>query len=122
MRNKNKFNSFLQLFTGISIIILLNVIGSFVFERFDLTAEKRYSLSPSTKKLLKELDDVIYFKVYLEGEFPAGFKRLRSETREMLDEFRAYAGDNIQYTFINPSQEEDVRKNSEVYELSLIHI
>ncbi|MFN4812766.1 MAG: gliding motility-associated ABC transporter substrate-binding protein GldG [Bacteroidota bacterium] len=116
MRNKNKFNSFLQLFTGISIVILLNVIGSFVFERFDLTAEKRYSLSPSTKKLLKELDDVIYFKVYLEGEFPAGFKRLRSETREMLDEFRAYAGDNIQYTFINPSQEEDVRKNSEVYE------
>ena len=59
MRNKNKFNSFLQLFTGISIVILLNVIGSFVFERFDLTAEKRYSLSPSTKKLLKELDDVM---------------------------------------------------------------
>jgi ABC-2 type transport system permease protein len=116
MKNKNKFNSFLQLFTGITIVILLNIIGNYVFYRFDLTAEKRYSLSPATKKLLKELDDVVYFQVYLEGEFPAGFKRLRSETKEMLDEFRAYAGDNIQYTFINPSQNEDIRKNSEVYE------
>ena len=116
MKNKNKFNSFLQLFSAIIIVVLINVIGSYVFHRFDLTAEKRYSLSAATKKLLKELDDVVYFKVYLEGEFPAGFKRLRSETKEMLDEFRAYAGDNIQYTFINPSQNEDVNKNTEVYE------
>jgi ABC-2 type transport system permease protein len=116
MKNKNKFNSFLQLFSAIVIVILINVIGNYVFHRFDLTAEKRYSLSAATKKLLKELDDVVYFKVYLEGEFPAGFKRLRSETKEMLDEFRAYAGDNIQYTFINPSQNEDVNKNTEVYE------
>lgn len=116
MKNKNKFNSFLQLFTGVAIVVLLNIIGNYVFHRFDLTAEKRYSLSDATKKLLKDLDDVVYFKVYLEGEFPAGFKRLRSETKEMLDEFRAYAGDNIQYTFVNPSQNEDIRKNSEVYE------
>ena len=116
MKNKNKFNSYLQLFTGVAIVILLNIIGNFIFHRFDLTAEKRYSLSNATKKLLTDLDDVVYFKVYLEGEFPAGFKRLRSETKEMLDEFRAYAGDNIQYTFINPSQNEDIRKNTEVYE------
>ena len=116
MKNKNKFNSFLQLFSAIIIVVLINVIGNYVFHRFDLTAEKRYSLSAATKKLLKELDDVVYFKVYLEGEFPAGFKRLRSETKEMLDEFRAYAGENIQYTFINPSQNEDVNKNTEVYE------
>jgi ABC-2 type transport system permease protein len=116
IKTQNKFNSFLQLFSAIVIVILINVIGNYVFHRFDLTAEKRYSLSAATKKLLKELDDVVYFKVYLEGEFPAGFKRLRSETKEMLDEFRAYAGDNIQYTFINPSQNEDVNKNTEVYE------
>lgn len=116
MKSKNKINSFVQLFTGIAIVVLLNIIGNYVFHRFDLTAEKRYTLSPATKKLLKELDDVVYFKIYLEGNFPSGFKKLRNETKEMLDEFRAYAGDNIQYTFINPSQYDDVRKNSEVYE------
>ena len=66
--------------------------------------------------MLKELDDVVYFKVYLEGSFPTGFKRLRNETKEMLDEFRAYAGDNIQYTFINPSEEGEGAKSRDVYE------
>jgi ABC-type uncharacterized transport system involved in gliding motility auxiliary subunit len=51
----------------VAIVILLNIIGNFIFHRFDLTAEKRYSLSNATKKLLTDLDDVVYFKVYLEG-------------------------------------------------------
>ncbi|HOI87528.1 MAG TPA: hypothetical protein PLV51_06675, partial [Lentimicrobium sp.] len=51
-------NNILQLTLGLIIIILLNVIGSFIFTRFDLTTEKRYSLSPSTKKLLRETDDI----------------------------------------------------------------
>jgi len=92
-----------QLGLSLAIIILLNIIGSFVFTRFDLTTEKRYSLSPATKELLKELDDIVYFKVYLDGDFPAGFKRLSRGTREMLDEFRAY-NKKIQYEFINPSK------------------
>jgi len=84
------------------IIALVNVIAYYLFTRLDLTSEKRYSLSPATKTMLRELDDIVYFKIYLDGEFPAGFKRLRNETREMLDEFRAYT-DNIQYEFIDPN-------------------
>lgn len=107
-------NNIIQLALGLIIIILLNVIGSYLFTRFDLTTEKRYSLSPSTKKLLRETDDIIYFRVYLEGDFPAGFKLLSKSTREMLDEFRAYS-DNIQYEFINPSAEESAKARGEVY-------
>ncbi|HOW30188.1 MAG TPA: gliding motility-associated ABC transporter substrate-binding protein GldG [Bacteroidales bacterium] len=95
-------NSITQLLLGLAIVILVNIIGSYLFYRLDLTGEKRYSLSPATKKMLKNLDDVVYFKIYLEGDFPAGFKRLRNETREMLDEFSAYS-DNVQFEFINPS-------------------
>lgn len=108
--------SLLQLLLALVILVLLNNLGSYVFYRFDLTSEKRYSLSPATKELVKSLDDVVLVKVYLEGEFPAGFKRLRSETKEMLDEFRAYAGDNLQYEFINPSESSDEKKRNEVYQ------
>jgi ABC-2 type transport system permease protein len=108
--------SLLQLLLALVILVLLNNLGSYVFYRFDLTSEKRYSLSPATKELVKSLDDVVLVKVYLEGEFPAGFKRLRSETKEMLDEFRAYAGDNLQYEFINPSESNDEKKRNEVYQ------
>lgn len=108
--------SLLQLLLALVILVLLNNLGGYVFYRFDLTSEKRYSLSPATKELVKSLDDVVLVKVYLEGEFPAGFKRLRSETKEMLDEFRAYAGDNLQYEFINPSESSDEKKRNEVYQ------
>ncbi|MCK6649755.1 MAG: Gldg family protein, partial [Bacteroidia bacterium] len=98
--NKNKKRDLTALALAVVIILLLNFVGSFVFHRFDLTAEKRYTLSDATKNLLSEVNDVVYVKVYLDGDFPAGFKRLRDETREMLDEFRAYSNDNIEYEFI----------------------
>lgn len=100
---------------AIIIVILLNITGSFIFHRFDLTSEKRYTLSDATKKLLATIDETVYVKVYLEGEFPAGFKRLRNETKEMLDEFRTYSNNNIEYEFINPSENPDKKQQNEVY-------
>ncbi len=113
--NKNKKRDLTALALAVVIIVLLNFVGSFVFHRFDLTAEKRYTLSDATKKLLLEINDVVYVKVYLDGDFPAGFKRLRDETREMLDEFRAYSNDNIEYEFINPSVSDNKKQQNEVY-------
>jgi ABC-2 type transport system permease protein len=95
---------------------LLNIISAFIFTRFDLTAEKRYSLSPATKDLLKKTDDIIFFKVYLEGDLPPGFRRLSNETREMLDEFRAYSK-NIEFEFVNPSENPDAKERNDEYKL-----
>jgi len=91
---------------GLSLVILflLNYVGSFVFHRFDLTSEKRYTLSPQSKKIAEGMQGTAFFKIYLEGsKLPAGLVRLRDETKEMLDEFRAYSGGKIQYEFIDPS-------------------
>ena len=84
------------------IFILFNFVGSFLFKRFDLTSEKRYTLSESTKKLIKSLDDVLYLKVYLQGDFNPSFTRLKNETKELLDEYVSYSDGNIAYEFINP--------------------
>jgi ABC-2 type transport system permease protein len=97
-------------------IIVINIISSFVFTRFDLTSEKRYTLSEATKQLLNNLDDYVHFRVYLDGDFPAGFKRLQRETKEMLDEFRAY-NRYITYEFINPSLSDDRQEREETYQL-----
>jgi len=98
----------------IVIIVIINVIGNFVFKRFDLTAEKRYTISDTTKEILRDLDDYVYFKVYLEGDFPAGFKKLRRETKEMLDEFRAYSK-FIDYEFINPNTATDEKERADMF-------
>lgn len=117
MENKRKNlkkNQIVSFLITLVIVVVLNVIGSFVFTRFDLTSEKRYTLSPTTKDILNDLDDYVYFKVYLEGDFPAGFKKLRRETKEMLDEFRAYSK-YIDYEFINPSESGDAAERNDIY-------
>lgn len=103
---KNRKNilrsNWIEMGAALFIIIFVNVIGHYLFFRLDMTAEKRYTLSKPTKKMLQGLDDTVLFRVYLEGEFPADFKRLQNETKEMLNEFRAY-NKNIQYEFVNPN-------------------
>ena len=117
MENKRKSlkkNQIVAFLVTVVIVVLVNVIGSYVFTRFDLTSEKRYTLSPTTKEILNDLNDYVYFKVYLEGDFPAGFKKLRREAKEMLDEFRAYSK-FIDYEFINPSESADAAERNETY-------
>ncbi len=119
MENKRKDikkRQLISFFLTIAIIVIVNVIGSFVFRRFDLTAEKRYTLSDTSKEILRGLDDYVYFKVYLEGDFPAGFKKLRRETKEMLDEFRAYSK-FVDYEFINPNTATDEKERGDMYRM-----
>ena len=111
-----KRNEIITLIVTMMIIVLVNIIGSFVYTRLDLTSEKRYTLSDTSKDILKNLDDYVYFRVYLEGDFPAGFKKLRKETKEMLDEFRAYSK-FIDYEFINPSESNDQVERQETYKI-----
>jgi ABC-2 type transport system permease protein len=109
----NKRKDIMNFIMTAVIIVLANFVFSFYFQRFDLTSEKRYTLSSSTRELLKKLDDVVYFKVYLDGDLNPDFTRLRNETKEILDEFRAYSNNQIEYEFINPAEnlnKEDVEK------------
>ncbi len=84
------------------LVVVVNVAGAARFARIDLTTEGRYTLTSSTRKMLQELDDFVYFRVYLEGNLPMEFRQLRNETREMLDEFRAWS-DYVRFEFINPA-------------------
>ena len=101
--DSKRFGDVLQLLIGVTLILLVNILASKNFYRFDLTEEQRFSIKPATKELLKELDDVVYIEVFLEGALNSGFKRLRNSTRETLEAFRIYSGNNIQYTFNDPS-------------------
>ncbi|MBI4945797.1 MAG: gliding motility-associated ABC transporter substrate-binding protein GldG [Bacteroidetes bacterium] len=109
-----KRRDIIQLFLSIAIILLVNFIASFFFSRIDLTSEKRYTLSPATKEMLGKLDDIVFFKVYLDGDMPAGFDRLKTSTKEILDEFRVYSHGNIEYQFINPLESADKKKQNDI--------
>ena len=104
-----------QILFVLAAVLLINWLGSLYFQRWDWSSEKRYTLSDESKELLKKVDGEIYFKVFLEGEFPAGFMRLKQKTKEMLNEFRAY-NKNIQFRFIDPNSSKDAEQRNELYQ------
>lgn len=108
--------SLVQLALLLGILVVLNVIASYLYTRIDLTKEKRYSLAPGTKELLKSLPDVVYVRVYLDGEFPPGFQKLRGSVNDLLAEMRLVAGGNLEYEFIDPADQPDDRSRNELYE------
>lgn len=88
----------------ILLIVVVNIIGSWVFYRWDLTEENRYSLSDATKQLMEGLDDELYIEVYLDGEdLPGGFERLKKATQETLEELEYTANTPIEFAFIDPT-------------------
>lgn len=111
-----KRSHLIELFAGIFVIIFLNIIGNYIYTRFDLTSEKRYTLSKATKRLLKDIDETVLVRVYLEGnELPPDFVRLQNETKEMLNQFRAY-NKYVEYEFVNPTDFDDPKEQQVFYQ------
>ncbi len=97
-----RIQSILEFTTLLVIIIVVNILGNFYYLRIDLTEEKRYTLSETSKKLSKELKEKCYFRLYLDGDMSARFKNLRNEIRDVAYEFRELSGRKIEIEVIDP--------------------
>jgi ABC-2 type transport system permease protein len=93
--------SYLLFLTG---LVLLSLLAGLFSIRIDLTGDKRYTISEPGKQILENLDDVVFIRIYLDGEMPVYIKKFRSSVREKLDELKRYSRKNIQYEFRNPSE------------------
>ncbi len=105
----------LRLLGIVALIATANWLGSSWFARLDLTADKRFTLAPVSKKVLEKLDSPLTITVYLKGDFPAGFQRLASETKEMLEELQAY-NKKVFFRFVNPSKADSPKKRLAFYQ------
>lgn len=110
-----KTGHLLYFLIGIVSIIIVNQLSGFYYFRVDLTEEKRYTISDATVKMLEDLEDEVFVEVYLDGELPAGFRRLRKNIRETLEEFKIHADDKINYKFIDPSAAASEKARNEFY-------
>ncbi len=97
-----KTQSLLELAVALAAVVVLNALASFYYKRFDLTAEKRYTLSETSRKLASGVKEKMYFKLYLDGDMSSKFKQLRNEIRDMAFEFREASGNKIEIEVIDP--------------------
>ena len=84
-------------------VSLVGLSNSF-HNRFDLTSDQKYTLSPASESILATLDENAVIKVYLEGDFPPKFKRLQTETKQFLEELKMI-NDKIKVLFIDPKEQ-----------------
>ena len=89
-RKALKRRHLIQLGITLVLVVVVGLLAEIKFFRIDLTSEKKYTLSQPSRRLLRELEDVVLVKIYLDGELPAEFVNFRKSIRELMDEFRAY--------------------------------
>lgn len=118
--SSKRFGDILILLIGLVLLVWINLLSSAYFFRLDLTEEKRYSIKEPTKELLRQLDDMVYIEVYLEGELNAPFQRFQNAIRETLEEFQIYSDHKIQYEFIDPAQAKSAKAQNE-FMMSLVN-
>ena len=106
----------IRLLVLLAVLAGINWLASLLFFRIDLTEDKRYTVSDATKELLANLDKNVNVNVYLSGDFPAGFERLESATREMLEEFKTYSNGHLSYQFSDPSQATSEEQRNKQYQ------
>jgi len=104
--NRIKKNNLNTVLITVIILVVLNGIGSQFFHRFDVTKDHRYTLSPISLKIIQDIKEPLIIDVFLKGEFPGEFKKLQTETQQLLEEFKAY-NSNIVFQFVNPLENEE---------------
>ncbi|HTN44971.1 MAG TPA: gliding motility-associated ABC transporter substrate-binding protein GldG [Flavipsychrobacter sp.] len=101
-RSKQQKQAVIRIVMLALILIFVNILASRFHTSLDLTREKRFTLSNATKRMLRDTKNPVVVDVYLKGELPSGFQKLREATREKLQSFKAIAGANFSYTFSDP--------------------
>ncbi|MBN1983551.1 MAG: GldG family protein [Chitinivibrionales bacterium] len=105
--------SILYVFVILGLIAVGNYLLYKKFVRIDLTENKIYSISPASKNLMKKLDDIININVYFSKNLPPHLKKVESDVKDLLTEFKAYSGKNLQISWQDPSESEEVKKKVE---------
>lgn len=110
LMKKNK-SHIISLLVLLIVLIVINVLGNQFYKRFDLTQDHRYTLSKAALQTLDSIDSPLIIDVFLEGEFPSEFRRLKNETQQLLEEFELY-NDYVKINFINPIEDDASRDNA----------
>lgn len=92
-------------------VTVINLLASFVYTRFDLTEDKRYTLSEPAVTVAKKFESPVIIDVLLDGNIPAEFSKLKSETVQLLESFGS-KNSNIKYNLVDPLADEELAEQT----------
>ena len=98
-------NTFSRVGGALLLLLVINYIAQQWHSRIDLTQDKRYTLSETTRKTLSQIQQPLVIDVLLKGNIPTEFKKLQTEAIQLLEEYTA-ANDHLIVNFVNPLEDE----------------
>ncbi|MDR1056165.1 MAG: gliding motility-associated ABC transporter substrate-binding protein GldG [Prevotellaceae bacterium] len=107
-----------SLLVALAAILLLNFFARYYYFRIDLTSDERYTVAEVSKKIIKNLDDIVFIRIYLDGEMPVTMKKFQQSVREKLEELSNYSDSNLQFEFRNPAEGSEAERDAVYSELS----
>ena len=107
-QNKKTFITYLCIVGA--ILIILNIVSRNIFFRWDLTDNKMYSLSDSSKSVVGKIDDRLTMKVYFSDNLPGEYGNNRRYLQDILEEYAAYSNGNIHFEFYRPEDDEKMKE------------
>ena len=108
--------NWLAILNFILVIVAINIAAQTFYTRFDFTKEKRYTLNEKTKEILQKTTNEITITVFLDGEIPAAFRRLSNATKDLLNDYKAYANANIKIVFAEPLKDAPASEQNSIIE------
>lgn len=106
MSTQNKKSFFIYIGIVAAILIIVNIVSRNMFFRWDLTENKMYSLSESSKSVVGKIDDRLTMKVYFSDNLPGEYGNNRRYLQDILEEYAAYSGGNIHFEFYHTDDDE----------------
>jgi ABC-2 type transport system permease protein len=109
-RIKSSTMSLTSVFLVLGILFFINLLSYRIFYRVDLTERKEYTISETTRNLLRELDDIINVTAYFSRDLPAYHSSIRTQVQDILSEFEAYSNHNLQIQYVDPGGDDELKE------------
>ncbi|OGK02922.1 MAG: hypothetical protein A2519_06225 [Candidatus Raymondbacteria bacterium RIFOXYD12_FULL_49_13] len=109
--SRTNFILFIAVIVG--FVVVLNYLAAKFFARADLTENKVYTISDASKRIMKNLDDLVTIKVFIsEKSLPSLAVNISQTIKDLLSEYKAYSGGNLNVEFLDPSDDEEIKREA----------
>lgn len=110
--NKRSKN-FLKFFIYLIVIVLINLAGTTLFFRLDLTENGTYSISKASRQVVSTLSEPLTIKVFFTKNLPAPNNNTEQYLHDLLEEYSIFANQYFNYTFYDVSPDEgDIKQET----------
>ncbi len=94
------------------IFVLVAVVSQHFYRRVDLTSNKQYTLSRSTKEVLRNIDGIVTAKFFLSHDIPSHIMPLADAIKDTLAEYEAWGAGHFRYQVVDPTNNPDAEKRA----------